>query len=152
MEKKKNPHTGHRQRMKDKARAIGIGAWPHHEVLELLLTYAIPQKDVNPLAHELIDKFGSLAGVLDVGWEQLSKIKGLGKEASLFLSLLPDIFNKYKASKDIGSVALDTTSKCVKYFKSINTGVLTMNFEKKPNCITCVDMNITAFKKLYFKL
>lgn len=120
MENNKNPHKGHRQRMKDKARISGIEAWPYHEVLELLLMYTIPQKDVNPLAHTLIDQFGSLAGVLDADWEQLEKIKGLGKEASLFLSLLPDVFNKYKSSKNSKSIKLDTTYGCVQYFKSID--------------------------------
>ncbi len=39
----------------------------------------------------------------------------------------------------------------VKYFDAIKTGVLTMNFGKAPNAITCVDMDIKRFKKLYFK-
>ena len=40
----------------------GLSGWPDHRVLELLLFYAIPQGDVNPLAHRLVDHFGSLAG------------------------------------------------------------------------------------------
>ena len=57
-QKKKHRHVGHRQRIKDKALEAGIEHWPNHEILELMLTYTIPQKDVNPLAHELIDTFG----------------------------------------------------------------------------------------------
>ena len=58
MEKKeKHSHSGHRQRVKQKALEAGIEHWPYHEVLELILMYAVPYKDVNPLAHELIDNF-----------------------------------------------------------------------------------------------
>jgi len=119
-QKKKHSHTGHRQRIKTKALEGGIEHWPIHEVLELILTYSIPYKDVNPLAHELIDTFGTLGGVLDAGYEQLVKIKGVGHETALFLSLLPDLFTKYTASKNIGPILLDTTQKCVRYFRTID--------------------------------
>lgn len=116
--KRKHPHNGHRQRFKDKALNGGIEHWPYHEVLELLLMYVIPRKDVNPLAHELIDTFGSFARVLNAGVDQLKKINGVGKEAALFLSLLPDIFDKYNASNNIEGYLLDTPYKCVSYFRS----------------------------------
>ena len=57
-------HTGHRQRLRERFRAQGLAGFAEHEVLELLLIYAIPQKDVNPLAHALLERFGSLAAVL----------------------------------------------------------------------------------------
>ncbi len=115
-EKKKHSHAGHRQRLKEKAVKAGIEHWPEHEVLELLLMYAIPQKDVNPLAHELIDKFGSIAGVLDAGYKQLEDVKGIGSSAATLLSLLPDMFSRYNTSKNKEPIILDTTYKCVKYF------------------------------------
>ena len=58
-------HTGHRQRLRERFRAQGLSGFAEHEALELLLTYAIPQKDVNPLAHALLERFGSLAAVLE---------------------------------------------------------------------------------------
>ena len=119
-QKKKQVHTGHRQRLKDKAREIGIESWPYHEVLELLLTYSVPYKDVNPLAHELVDTFGSFSGVLDAGYEQLIKVNGVGKETALFLSLLPDVFAKYNASKNVGAILLDDSHKCVRYFREVD--------------------------------
>lgn len=113
-------HTGHRQRLKEKVLQAGIEYWPSHEIMELILTYTIPYKDVNPLAHELIDTFGSFSGVLDAGYQQLVKIKGVGHETALFLSLLPDLFDKYNASRNMDGIVLDTTLKCVNYFRSIN--------------------------------
>ena len=58
-------HSGHRQRVKTEFLARGVEGWSDHRILELLLFYAIPQGDVNELAHRLVDHFGSLAGVLD---------------------------------------------------------------------------------------
>ena len=119
-QKKKHSHKGHRQRIKNKALEGGIEHWPPHEVLELILTYAIPFKDVNPLAHELIDAFGSLGGVLDAGYEQLKKIDGVGDETALFLSLLPDLFTRYTASKNVADIIMDAPYKCVNYFRTID--------------------------------
>lgn len=120
MEKKKHSHKGHRQRLKNKALEGGIEHWPHHEVLELILTYTIPYKDVNPLAHTLIEKFGTLSNVLNAGYEHLKKIDGVGHETALFLSLLPDIFDRYNASKNTESILLDTPGRCVNYFRTTN--------------------------------
>ena len=58
-------HAGHRRRVKDEFNARGLEGWPDHRILELLLFFAIPQGDLNGLAHDLVDRFGSLAGVLD---------------------------------------------------------------------------------------
>lgn len=119
-ENKKHPHSGHRQRFKNKAFDGGIEYWPQHEVMELILMYAIPQKDVNPLAHDLINRFGSIANVLDAGYEQLRDVKGVGHEVALYLTLLPEIFDRYLASKDTDSVVLNTPADCVNHFRHIN--------------------------------
>ena len=49
-------HSGHRQRLRESFLALGAKAMPEHQLLELLLTYAIPRRDVNPLAHRLIER------------------------------------------------------------------------------------------------
>ena len=94
-EKKKVIHTGHRGRVKEEFRARGIEGWTDHRVLELILFYAIPQGDVNPLAHELIDRFGSLAGVLDALPEELMKVKGMGEHSATMLKLFPAVLGRY---------------------------------------------------------
>ena len=118
--KKTHSHAGHRQRLRNKALAAGINYWPEHEVMELILTYAIPQKDVNPLAHDLIECFGSLAGVLDAGTEELSKINGIAEHAATYLTLLPKIYEYYQNSKNKGEVILANIHQSVKYFKTIS--------------------------------
>lgn len=92
-------HTGHRQRMKQEFLARGIEGWPDHRVLELLLFYTIPQGDVNELAHELIEQFGSLSGVLDSSVEELCKVKGVGEHTAVFLRMLPAVLGRYQASR-----------------------------------------------------
>ena len=82
-DKPKHRHTGHRERMKAEFLARGLEGWPDHRVLELLLFYTIPQGDVNDLAHELVERFGSLAGVLDegAGDAQCGYVCGYGSDA-----------------------------------------------------------------------
>ena len=58
-----------------------------HQLLELLLTYAIPRKDVNPIAHELINRYGTLAEVLKADITELSKIDGIGENAAILISV-----------------------------------------------------------------
>ena len=54
-------HYGHRQRLKDRFLQTGFAGFDPHNILELLLFYSIPQKDTNDLAHELMNRFGSLS-------------------------------------------------------------------------------------------
>lgn len=95
-EKEKSIHAGHRERLRERLRTAGLGAFSEHEVLELLLTYAIPQRDVNPLAHELIAVFGSLNGVLNAQESELLRVKGMGKNAALLLTMMPQLMRYYQ--------------------------------------------------------
>ena len=88
-------HEGHRQRAKTEFLARGLEGMPDHRVLELLLFYAIPQGDVNPLAHVLIDRFGDLAGVFHATYDQLLEVKGIGPNAATLIRLLPAVAGRY---------------------------------------------------------
>ena len=81
-------HDGHRQRKKEQFLQHGLDGFADHEVLELLLFYAIPRRDTNELGHRLLEKFGSLDGVLSAPAEELRKVEGVGENAAAFLSLL----------------------------------------------------------------
>ena len=98
-DKPKHRHTGHRERMKAEFLARGLEGWPDHRVLELLLFYTIPQGDVNDLAHELVELFGSLAGVLDASVEELKKVKGVGDHTAVFLRMLPAVLGRYQGAR-----------------------------------------------------
>ena len=109
-EKKKAIHTGHRGRVKEEFRARGVEGWPDHRILELLLFYAIPQGDVNPLAHELIDHFGSLDGVLDALPEELMKVKGMGEHSVTLVKLIPAIVGRYLEGRTLPGTIIHTTA------------------------------------------
>ncbi|HPT78184.1 MAG TPA: DNA repair protein RadC [Candidatus Atribacteria bacterium] len=88
-------HEGHRDRVKNRFLNEGLDNFDNHQVLELLLFYAIPQKDTNPLAHELIDRYGSLSGVLEADPRELQKLKGVGKNTAVLLSMIPQLCRRY---------------------------------------------------------
>lgn len=94
-EKKKSIHTGHRQRMKEEFLAGGLESWPDHRVLELLLFFSRVQGDTNPLAHALIDKFGSLSGVFHATHEQLMTVKGVGENTATLIQLVLAVAARY---------------------------------------------------------
>ena len=86
-----NEHAGHRNRLRESFIQNGIEGMADHQVLELLLTYALPRVDVNPLAHRLLGRFGSLEGVLSARPDQLKQVEGVGDAAAVFLSLLGQV-------------------------------------------------------------
>lgn len=90
-------HEGHRGRMRERFRAEGLDGFAPHEALELLLFYGRARGNVNPLAHELINAFGSLKGVLEARPEQLMAVKGVGEETATLISMIVPLFRQYQA-------------------------------------------------------
>ena len=88
-------HTGHRKRMREEFLRTGAAGMEDHRLLELLLFYAIPQGDVNPLAHRLVDHFGSLTGVLHATYDQLMGVPGGGHNTATLLQLVPAVAARY---------------------------------------------------------
>lgn len=84
---KPNPHKDHRSRVKARFEREGLEGFAPHQILELLLFYAIPQKDTNDLAHALLDRFGSLSGVFTASREELCRVDGIGEHAATLLRL-----------------------------------------------------------------
>jgi DNA repair protein RadC len=85
------PHfVGHRERLRDRAVAGGLGALPDYELLELFLYRSIPKRDIKPLAKALLARFGSLAGVLGASAAELKTVKGVGEAVALDLKLLQE--------------------------------------------------------------
>lgn len=87
-------HNGHRQRTKREFLARP-DAFPDHKLLELLLFYANPRGDTNPTAHALIDRFGSLTGVLDALPEELEKVPGVGEHTVVLLKAAKTLGGRY---------------------------------------------------------
>ena len=81
-------HVGHRQRLRDCFRKSGLKGFADYEIVELLLTLAIPRSDVKQPAKELIHRFGDLRGILDAPSADLRTVPGIGKVAPVALKIL----------------------------------------------------------------
>ena len=84
-------HDGHRQRCKQRFLRAGAEGFDDHQLLELLLFYAIPRCDTNETAHRLLKRFGSLQGVLYADPGELAAVEGIGESAAVLLRLTGDL-------------------------------------------------------------
>ncbi|MBR6950709.1 MAG: DNA repair protein RadC [Oscillospiraceae bacterium] len=117
-------HDGHRERMREKVEKIGLDSLQEHEVLEVLLYLTNPRKDTNPLAHELIGRFHSLAGVLEAPAKELKEVAGVGEQTAYVLRLIPQLARRYMKSRaetkegDILDSSVRVTEKARKLIES----------------------------------
>jgi DNA repair protein RadC len=93
--KQQQLHKGHRGRLRERYLREGLDNFEDHQVLELLLFQAVPQIDTNPLAHMLMQRFGSLSAVLEDDPKDLAAVKGVGSNAAVFLSMIPQVTRRY---------------------------------------------------------
>jgi len=117
--KNKNIHSGHRKRLKDKIKKFGLKALSEHEIVEVLLMYSIPRKDTNAIAHNLLNKFSSIANVINADFNRLIEVDGIGEESALFFNILSDLFGVYNKSKSKNrSWIIRTTDNAIDYFRA----------------------------------
>ncbi len=108
-------HGGHRQRLKERYLQEGLDHFEQHQVLELLLFYCIPRVDTNPIAHGLLERFGSLAQVLEAPASELQKVPGMGANAAAFLALVNDVGRYYQVNRASHPTILTTVEQCGHY-------------------------------------
>ena len=108
-------HEGHRQRLKKRFYQEGLDNFEEVQVLELLLFYCIPRKDTNPIAHRLLEQFGSLTAVLEASPEELEKVEGITTSASTFLSLITQVGRYYQVRRAEPGDILRTSDQCGNY-------------------------------------
>ena len=134
----KNVHENHRQRLRDRF-AQSPESLNKHELLELLLFYAIPRKNVNPLAHTLIDKFGTINGVLSASVEDLKTVEGVGEGTASFLTTVGkfiDVVSMENVGDEIKLYNLDSVKRyLVKFFSGYDKEVFFAFFLSKNNKI-----------------
>lgn len=95
MANEKNIHEGHRQRLLNTILEGGLGPVSEVVALEFILSYVLPRCDTNPIAHRMLDKFGSVAGVMEADWEFIAEVEGMGETSAKKLHLMLEIFNYY---------------------------------------------------------
>lgn len=91
-----NIHADHRERLHRRFLEHGLGGFAEHEALEYMLTFAIPRKDVNPLAHRLIDRFGGFCRVLEASEAELLEVEGIGPATARLLAMVMEAGRYYQ--------------------------------------------------------
>lgn len=92
-------HDGHRERMRKKLISAQGGEFYEHELLEILLYATCSRGDTNPLAHELINEFGSFSAVFDANYDDLLKVKGVGIQTATLIKTIPLVAGEYLKGK-----------------------------------------------------
>ena len=108
-------HTGHRQRLKQQFLKNGLDGFTDIQVLELLLFYSIPRIDTNPIAHNLLERFGSLDRVLEAPPAELMEVEGIGENAATFLTLITAASRYYQIKRSENVKILTSVTECGNY-------------------------------------
>ena len=108
-------HKGHRQRMRERVQSYGLDSLAEHEALEYVLYLTNAQKDTNGIAHDLIDRFGDFAAVLEASEEELCTVEGVGPATARMLHLLPQISRYYGRSRTSTTRCIKTTEQMGSY-------------------------------------
>ena len=165
---KENIHAGHRDRLRSEILASSDPTKiSEHKLLEMLLFYGIPQKDTNPIAHELINKFGSFSAVFEADVSELAAVKGMTKNAAALIKLMIPlakiyIKQKYEPShtftdiNDIGNyifmqyLGITNERLCVMYLDDLGK---MLAFETvSEGCMEAVGVNIRAIAQRALQL
>ena len=138
-------HKDHRRRVKDRFLGEGLDCFDELHALELLLFFSIPQRDVNPLAHKLLDHFGNLHQVLKAPPEQLMAVEGVGEHTAILLGLVKGLSQKYLIDYDEKHIQLLTLESCGKYLMDRFVGrrdevvmLLCLDAKRMPLCCRIV--------------
>ncbi len=129
-------HDGHRMRMKKRYLNEGLDSFEPHEILELLLYYSIPRRDINELSHRLVERFGSVANVFDADTEALMQIEGISENSAILLHLIPQLSRIYNLSKWDRKTSLASVDTVGQYAVSMYIGKKNEEFG-----IICLDSN-----------
>lgn len=126
-------HDGHRQRLKEEFLARP-DSFPDHKVLELLLFYANPRRDTNPMAHALMERFGSLSGVLDALPAELKKVPGVGDHTVALLKAAKELSARYLTGRSSLDEIIRTTEDAKVRLQSYFFGA-----RNERVCLLCMD-------------
>ena len=116
-EKEKNVHEGHRKRLKERFLSEGLDGFNEINVVEFLLFYALPRGDTNVLAHQLLDRFGSLSNLFEAPFEEIAAVKGVGEHSAILIKMIPDLFRRYMADKEKDIKVINSSDDAVRYIK-----------------------------------
>ncbi|MDE5670203.1 MAG: DNA repair protein RadC [Eubacterium sp.] len=119
MDKKQDGKIGHRGRMIHAYSERGSSSFEDYQMLEMLLFYVIPRKDVKPIAKSLLTDFGSLENVLAASKNQLMKTNGVGNETATFLNFIYDVDKRLRDNRCKNYKIIETLDEAADCFKEM---------------------------------
>ncbi|WP_323762834.1 RadC family protein [Maricaulis sp.] len=122
------PHTGHRDRLREKLTSAGGLALHDYELLELYLFRCIPRRDVKPIAKDLIARFGDLGGVASATVGQLSSVRGVSEKTAAELKLIKALSERLAREQVIGRPVITSWSALVAYCRTAMQHATTEQF------------------------
>ena len=138
-------HDGHRKRLRQRFAQQGADGFQDHELLEYLLQFSLPRVDTNPLAHRLMDRFGSFSSVLDAPVESLLQVEGVGPGTAAFLSALPGVCRRYYTDRNT-DIILNSSDRSGRYLlprfigRSVET-VFLVCMDSKCKVLACLRLS-----------
>ncbi|MDR3643704.1 MAG: JAB domain-containing protein [Clostridia bacterium] len=136
-------HEGHRERLKNRFVAEGLDHFEPHVILELILFYAVPRRDTNPIAHDLLKRFGgSLSRVFDAPLEELVKTDGVTMNSAVLIKLFPEVCRRYLLDFDVVSEVVKNSSDAARrlvplFLGKTNEVVAIMCIDSKGKVLFC---------------
>lgn len=118
-----NLHTNHRERLRTRAITEGLQGFHDHQILELLLFYALARIDTNDLAHRLIERFGSLAGVFKADRDELLSVPGIGSNTALLLSAIGTVHERISVDPDANIIKYKSMDEIARFMANRYVGV-----------------------------
>ena len=118
-------HSGHRERLKKRFLQQGLDGFTDIQALELLLFYSIPRQDTNPIAHKLLNHFGSLSQVLEAPPEELIQVGGIKEHSAVLLNLINEMGRFYLVDRAQRERVLPTIDDCARYLQPYFYGRMT---------------------------
>ena len=115
--RKKDPRTGHRQRLREKFLQHGLDKFTDEEIIELLLTFGTPRKDCKQAARELLQTFGSIQAIFQAPLNELAKIKNVGQSNPVAIKLIAAVAGRYLKQDIIGREYLASSKKVFQYLQ-----------------------------------
>lgn len=134
---KGNEHSGHRRRMRARIMRTGLTTLSDYEVLEALLYYAQPRCDTSPLAHQLIEQFGSLSRVLDASPDSLQQVPGVGPSVSFLLNFSAQLSARYFQDKTKARPVFGSNRAFASYIQALFLGEV-----REAVYLVCLDNNM----------
>lgn len=131
-----NVHKGHRQRNMEKLLDKGLDGFSAHELLEIMLYYSNKRIDTNPIAHKLIDYFGSIKGVIDAPINELLKVKGVGQSSAEMIKFMSVLIQAYFQDSLKKGEELGTPNLLKAYCRRLFTGATDEQVR-----LICLDQN-----------